>query len=314
MDARRVGQRERRRGRVHHLHVGRQRQLPPPRVRPQGRRPHRPQRHPAHRLGRPAGAVPHVGLRRRRRVRERAVFARRRSLGRPGLGRPVGRGVRLVHERDHAPRQGPDPLGDPRADGRRRGDAGHRPVRTGPPTARPRRSKHFVGRVHRPSRGLTATAQEENHGTPARQASPDLIALALAFVSRWPSPRGGAAAAAVAAAAEVVAAAAAAAAAGCRGGGGGMPRGGGDGGGGGFSRSPGVKQPRGRAHGRRRRWPPAAAVRVRPAAAAVLAARIGGGRPSTRPSRSTGRRQPPGWCRIGPGPRRRRHRQPPGHR
>ena len=58
--------------------VGRQRQLPPPQVRPQGRRPHRPQRHPTHRLGRPAGAVPHVGLRRRRRVRRGLLHTGRR--------------------------------------------------------------------------------------------------------------------------------------------------------------------------------------------------------------------------------------------
>ena len=96
----------------HHLHVGGGRQLPAPRVRRQGRGPHRPQRHPAHRLGRPAGAVPHVGLRRRRRVRRGADVTRRRPLGRPRRGRPVGRAVGLVHQRDHGPRQGPDSLGE----------------------------------------------------------------------------------------------------------------------------------------------------------------------------------------------------------
>ena len=124
MDARRVGQRERRRGRLHHLQVVGRRQLPAPGLRRQGRGPHRPERHPAHRLGRPAGAVPHVGLRRRRRVRRGADVARRRPLGHQGLGRPVGRTVGLVHDRDHAPRQGPDPLGDARPDGRRRGVPG----------------------------------------------------------------------------------------------------------------------------------------------------------------------------------------------
>ena len=78
VDARRVGQRERRRGGLHHLQVVGRRQLPAPRFRREGRGPHRPERHPAHRLGRPAGAVPHVGLRRRRRVRRGVDVARRR--------------------------------------------------------------------------------------------------------------------------------------------------------------------------------------------------------------------------------------------
>ena len=54
-----------------------------------------------------------------------------------GVGSPVGRRVGLVHERDHAPRQGPDSLGDPGADGRRRSRAWHRPVLPGPSAARP---------------------------------------------------------------------------------------------------------------------------------------------------------------------------------
>ena len=94
-------------------------------------------RGPAHRLGPAAGAVPRVGLRRRRRLRRGIDGARRQPLGHQGLGRQVRRTVRLVHHRDHPPGQGPAALGGPRADGRRGDPARDRQVRAGPTTAEP---------------------------------------------------------------------------------------------------------------------------------------------------------------------------------
>ena len=112
-----------------------------------------PPRHPAHRLGRAAEAVPDVGLRRPGRLRRGIAVARRRPLDHQGVGSPLGRTIGLDHERVHGSRQGPDPLGDAGAVGRRRGRARHRPVLSGPPRAPARQVKsHDRPSVEHPRR------------------------------------------------------------------------------------------------------------------------------------------------------------------
>ncbi len=105
----------------------------------EGRGPHRPSRDPAlPSAGIRSRTVPHLGLRRQRRLRRGTAFARRRPLGRQGIGRPIRRTVRLLHHRDHPLGQGPAALGGPRPDRRRRGHARHRSVRPGPTATEPR--------------------------------------------------------------------------------------------------------------------------------------------------------------------------------
>ena len=121
----RLGQREPGRGRLHHLQMGRRRQLPRPRVHHEDRGPARALGHPADRLGPAEAAVQDLDLRLRGGLRRRLLDAQRQPVGDQGRGRRPGRAARVGHEHHHASGQGPhglavggpDPRRSPRSPG-----------------------------------------------------------------------------------------------------------------------------------------------------------------------------------------------------